>query len=211
MELQYYGANCVRLTSKKASLVVDDNMVSFGKKSVTKDSDVELVSNTKIITSPQTGRLFITFPGEYEVSDVSVKGVAVRAHMDEEGKKKDAVLYKIVADDIRVAFAGHIFSDITDAELEQLGAVDVLVIPVGGNGYTTDGVDALKLIKKIEPKIVVPTHYEQKGFNYEVPQQPLDEALKGLGLEITETVPKLKLKASDIPQDLKLIVIEPTL
>ena len=56
--------------------------------------------------------------------------------------------------------------------------VDVLFVPVGGNGYTLDAIGALKIIKKIEPKIIIPTHYADKAIKYEVPQADLDEVMK---------------------------------
>ena len=153
------------------------------------------------------GRLSIAQPGEYEVSDISVQGVGARGSMDEEGTKK-ATIYKITADDITVVVLGHIFGDITDDEVEELGHVDVLFVPVGGNGYTLDGVDALKVIKKIEPKVVVPTHFADSALKYEVPQATLEDALKTLAMEPSQTVPKLKLKSIDIPDSLHLYVLE---
>ena len=59
----------------------------------------------------------------------------------------------------------------------------MLVVPVGGNGYTVDPVGALKLIKDIEPKLVIPTHYADKALKYPVPQQDLAGALKEPGME----------------------------
>ena len=86
--------------------------------------------------------------------------------------------------------------------------VDVLVVPVGGNGYTVDPVGALKLIKAIEPKLVVPTHYADKALKYPVPQQDLAAALKELAMETKETVAKLKLKPAELTDVTQLIVLE---
>jgi L-ascorbate metabolism protein UlaG (beta-lactamase superfamily) len=86
--------------------------------------------------------------------------------------------------------------------------VDVLVVPVGGNGYTLDPIGAAKVIKKIEPKLIIPVHYEDKGIKYEVPQVPLEEALKVLAVEPKETVAKLKLKSTELSETTQLIVLE---
>jgi len=86
--------------------------------------------------------------------------------------------------------------------------IDVLVVPVGGNGYTVDPVGALKLIKAIEPKLVVPTHYDDKTLKYPVPQQTLEGALKELGMEPKETVAKLRLKPGELTDVTQLIVLE---
>lgn len=206
MEITYHGGNCLRIVAKKASIVVDDNLSSLGQKTIVKPDDIVLVTSDHLKAST-SGRLVIAQPGEYEVSDISIQGIAARGSMDEAGTN-NATMYKITSDDISLLVLGHVFAEITDEELEEIGHVDVLVTPVGGHGYTLDGVDALKLIKKIEPKMVVPTHYADSALKYEVPQDGLEEAFKGLAMEPVETVPKLKLKASDIPDSIQLHVLE---
>jgi L-ascorbate metabolism protein UlaG (beta-lactamase superfamily) len=89
-----------------------------------------------------------------------------------------------------------------------LGTIDILVVPVGGNGYTLDPIGALKLIKAIEPKIVIPTHYDDGSANYPVPQQTLADALKNLAMEPRETVSKLKVKAGEMGETTQLVVLE---
>lgn len=206
MELQYFGANCLRLNVKKASLVIDDNLEDLGAKPVTKNGDIALFSGPHGTPAAET-KLVIDHPGEYEVSEVSIQGIAARAHTDEEGAKT-ATIFKVVGDDIRLVVTGHIFPELSDDQLEAIGSVDVLVIPVGGNGYTLDAIGALKIMKKIEPRIIIPTHYADTSLNYPVPQQELETALKELAMEPKETVPKLKLKANDIGETTELIVLE---
>lgn len=206
MEIQFFGANCVRLSTKKSQVTVDDNLVELGQKSVTKKGDLVLFTGPHGVVETEV-KLLIDQPGEYEVSDVSIQGIAARAHLDEAGQR-DATMFKISGGDVRVIVTGHIHPDLDDDQLEQLGRVDVLIIPVGGNGYTLDAVGALKVIKKIAPKIVIPTHYDQKGLKFPVPQATLEEALKGLAMEPHETMDKLKLKPTDLADVTRLIVLQ---
>lgn len=205
MEFSYHGGNCIKINVKKATIVVDDNLAALGQKDVAKADDITLATSDHI--GAKAGRMLIDSPGEYEVSDISVQGVGARGAMDDAGTKK-ATIYKLTAEDLSVVVLGHVFADITEDEVEELGHVDVLFVPVGGNGYTLDGVDALKLIKKIEPRIVIPTHYADKELTYEVPQASLEEAVTTLGMEPVQTTNKLKLKAADIPESLQLYVLE---
>ncbi len=209
MELQFFGANCVRISTKKANVVVDDNLVSLGLKSVCRPGDIALFTHESQEDANQLKdpKLVIQTPGEYEVSAVSIRAVSVRSHMDEEGAES-AVMYKIINNGINVAVVGHIHPDLTEGQLEALGMVDVLFVPVGGNGYTLDAIGALKIIKKIEPKIIIPTHYDDKAIKYEVPQANLDDVLKNMTFEIKETLAKLKLKTSDLPELTEFIVLE---
>jgi L-ascorbate metabolism protein UlaG (beta-lactamase superfamily) len=205
MEIQFYGANCIRLTTKKASIIIDDNLADLGLKSVTKSGDIALFTSAH--GEAPSARLVFDQPGEYEASDISINGIATRAHIDEAGQKT-ATMFKLLADDIRVAVLGHVYPSLNNDQLEHFGTIDVLVIPVGGNGYTLDPVGALKLIKAIEPKIVIPTHYDDGAATYPVPQQTLADALKGLTMEPRETVSKLKLKAGEMGETTQLVVLE---
>lgn len=206
MELTFHGANCIKMVTKNATMVVDDNLSILGGKQVAKSGDI--VVQTHSYDSPVAdSKICIDQPGEYEVSDISIIGVAARAHMDEPDKKT-ATIYKFIAHDISVVVLGHVFEEITEDELEELGHVDVLIIPVGNKGYTLDGKGAKKVIKSIEPKLVIPTHYADKDLKFEVDQDNLEDALKLVELEPTETVSKLKLKAADIPDILRLVVLE---
>lgn len=204
MELQFHGGNCLTLTNKQLRIVIDDRLAQYGQKSIMKDGDLLLftAAHEPVGVSP---KLLIDHAGEYEAGGVSVYGIAARAHTDESGK--NATMYKVIVDDVRYLFTGHVYPELSESQLEEIGTVDVMVVPVGGNGYTTDPVGALKLVKEIEPKIIVPTHYHDDALNFEVPAQPLDTALTGLGLEVRDTTDKLKLKAADIGDLAQVIVL----
>lgn len=206
MEIQYFGANCVRISTKKASVLLDDNLDKLGLKSQAKKDDIVLQTHAGL-PEAKDAKIVINSPGEFEVSNISIQGVAARSHMDEKGQKS-AIMFKLNVNDIRIVVTGHIFSDLNDEQLEALGTVDLLVVPVGNSGYTLDAIGASKVIRKIEPKIVIPTHYADKEINYEVSQQPLEDAIKDLPFEIKERVDKLKLKTNDLPEITELIVLE---
>jgi L-ascorbate metabolism protein UlaG (beta-lactamase superfamily) len=127
--------------------------------------------------------------------------------MDEE-TKTSAVIYTVQADDVKVLILGHVFPKLSEEQIEQIGLVDIAVVPVGGNGYTLDGVGALQIIKQIEPKVVIPVHYADKAIKYEVPQASLADALKGLGMELTETVAKYRFKPAEASDVTRMVILE---
>lgn len=211
MDIQFYGANCVRIATKKATITVDDNLAELGVKSVTKSGDIVLFTGAATaagLGQPKVDvKIVIDGPGEYEVSNVSVKGIAARSHMDE-SKLKSSTVYKLTAEDMRIAIVGHIYPELNEQQLEAIGTVDILILPVGGNGYTLDGVGAAHIIKEIEPKMVIVTHYADEDINYEVPQQTLEDAVKNIGIEPQAPVAKLKLKSGEISDILQLVILE---
>jgi L-ascorbate metabolism protein UlaG (beta-lactamase superfamily) len=208
MEIQYYGGNCIKVTTKKAAIVIDDNLKDLGASQIAKPTDIQLFTS-RIIGAEPKAKLTIDGPGEYEVSNISISGVAVRAHVDEKDML-NATIYTIVADGVRIAVIGHVYPSLNENQLESIGVIDVLIVPVGGHGFTLDTVGALKVIKQIEPKIIIPTQYAVKGLDYQVPAISLDDAIKGLIMEPKETVSKLKIKATDLlGEQAQLIVLEP--
>lgn len=205
MELQYYGANCLRLTSKQASIVIDDNLEDLGLESQVKPGDIAIFTGAHGSLRADT-KIVIDQPGEYEVSGISVVGLPTRSHMDEEDGRS-ATMYKITGDDTRILVTGHIYPELSENQLEDIGIVDVLIVPVGGNGYTLDAEGALKIIKKIEPKLVIPVHFADKALNYPVPQQELSNIIDTFGLGSVQPQTKIKLRSSDLPESLEIALL----
>lgn len=206
MDIQLYGANCITINTKGARITIDDNLADLGAKKVSKADDVALFTGAHGATAKDV-RLLIDQPGEYEVASIAIYGIAARSHLDEEGKK-NATMYKIIFDDISVLVTGHIYPELSESQLEAIGSVDALLVPVGGNGYTLDSVGALKVIKEVEPKIIVPTHYDDKDLNYPVPQQALEDAVKTIGMEPSETTDKLRLKSGILDNTTQLVIVK---
>jgi L-ascorbate metabolism protein UlaG (beta-lactamase superfamily) len=102
-------------------------------------------------------------------------------------------MYRVEIGETRIGIIGNIDGKLTDEQLEGLGVLDILIIPVGGNGYTLDATGASNLTKMISPKIVIPVHYDDKQLNYEVPQSNIDPFITELGAPVEETV-KYKFK-----------------
>jgi len=199
MDIQYYGANCVTFTSKNFRVVIDDNLAELGLKSIMKADDIV------IFTAPHkelsiVPRVLIDQPGEYEVAGLSITGIAARSHVGAAGSH-ESTMYKVVVDETSYFLPGHIYPDLNDDQLEAIGTADVMLVPVGGNGYTLDATGALQLLKKIEPKLVIPTHYADEAINYPVEQQSLEQAMKNLGMEPKEAVPKLHIKPDESMSD----------
>ncbi len=206
MELTYHGGNCVVINSKKARLVIDDNLDELGLKTVRKEGDILLFTDaSKEKNQDSKAKFVVDSPGEYEISNFSINGIPARAHIDEDGY--NSIIYRIVASDVRIAVLGNIYPELSDKQLENIGTVDILCVPVGGNGYTLDGTGAIDLIRKIEPKIVVPVHYGDPAIKYAVPQADLETAVKAMSMEVTETEDSIKPKGLETITNTRLIVL----
>lgn len=200
MDIKFHGGNCLSLTVKKAVLMIDAG--EKGVEANASKAQVHLATMTNFAPNKTDG-FEIDGPGEYEVAGFSVTGIPARANMDEEGKQ-NATIYTIVVAGYKLLVLGHVDPNLTDKQLEEIGMVDIAFVPVGGNGFSMDGVSAAKVITKIEPKIVIPTHYKMSDVNYEVPQDSLESFVKEIGAT-PEKQDKLKLKNGIVPDNLTVI------
>ncbi|MFZ1249776.1 MAG: MBL fold metallo-hydrolase [Candidatus Saccharimonadales bacterium] len=205
MDIQFFGANCLVLSNKQTRIVIDDNLAGLGGKSITKEGDTCLFTYAHP-EKMKGGKITIDIPGEYEVNGVAIYGMPNRAHMDEE-KERSTTMYKITSGDLKVLVTGHVFPKLSETKLEDIGLVDVMCVPVGGNGYTLDATGAMQLIKQVEPKLVVLTHYDDQTLKFPVSQQSLEDALKVIGMEPKETTKKLQYKASEVATT-QLVILE---
>ena len=201
-EVEYKGANSVAISTKKGTIITDPKLSLVGLKDVNTKDAIELATEARFALDNENARLNIEGPGEYGIADFDIRGVAAQRHLDADGKA--STMYRIEAGDIRVAVIGNIYEKLSETQLEELGIIDVLIIPVGGNGYTLDATGAATLARQIEPKVVVPIHYADAGIEYEVPQDDFEIFAKELGGAVEE-VPKLKFKQlSALPEALTI-------
>jgi len=149
-------------------------------------------------------------PGEYEISGVSIIGYP-SFHDNEKGAARGKnTIYVIEAEGLRLVHLGDLGHVLAEDLINEIGDVDVLMIPVGGE-FTIGPKDAAEIVNKIEPYFVLPMHYKMAGVNAEMfaKLQPIETFLKESGYS-TENLPKLSIKKEDILEDqsTKIVVLE---
>ena len=206
MEIEYRGANCVVIKGKKTTIVVDPTS-NVSVKEIQKAETVILVTQEEFV--PLDSPAFvINMPGEYEYNNVSIRGIPVPTHIGEGGQ--NATMYRVEIDGVRIAVVGHTSAPIDEDDLENLGIIDIAIIPVGGGGYTLDASDAATAIRQIAPKIVIPTHFADPKIKYEVPQEDISVFTKEVG-SAHEKSASLKIKStSNLPEILTIYELSRT-
>lgn len=207
-DLEYKGGNGITITTKKSSLVVDPKLSLVGLKDLKVKDQIALATEHRFRVADTDAQVVIDGPGEYEVGDFTIRGIAATRHIDTPDQEKLATVYRVECSEVRLAILGNIDAKLSEEQYEQIGVVDILVLPVGGGGYTLDATSAAAIVRAIEPKVVVPVHYAGGGLSYEVPQDSLDTFVSELGVQ-KETLPKLKVKSSSVlPATLTVMEVE---
>lgn len=204
-EIEYKGAGTIIVATKKSKLITDPKLSLAGLKDVEPKGMIELATEDRFAVGSKDALIQIEGPGEYEVGDFSIRGIAAQRHLDSEGF--GSTIYRVEVADVRIAVIGNIDPKVTDEQLEEIGVVDIIVLPIGGNGYTLDATAAALLVRKIDAKAVIPVHYADKALTYEVPQDEFETFHKELG-GVVEEVEKLKIKSTtSLPQELTVYKI----
>jgi len=208
MTISWYGQSCFRIEAKEGSILTDPFSKEIGLKPPRIKDDVVTVSHQHYdhnnIADANQEAFIIQNPGEYEKQGIAIRGI-VSFHDDKQGAERGPnTIYVYKAEEFTIAHLGDLGHLLTDAQVEAIGDVDVVMIPVGGT-YTLDAKTAAAVIGQIEPKIIIPMHYKVPGL--EVVLDGVEKFIKELGLD-PEKVDKYKITKKLLPaEEMKLIVL----
>lgn len=209
MDVYYYGANSIQVVSKEFNVLVDPFLYGAAlPKSTFKQTPIVLLTQEWQGLKLPDGSFVIDAPGEYEISGLTIRGVAIRLHIDDDTAPRRGVAYKVIGKDHTFGFFGHTSNNLDESVLEEFGLLDLVTLPVGGNGYTLDVQSASSIIKEIDPKIIVPTHFKDDNIHYPVPQDGVDE-LGGALNTSPEHEDSLKIKGVISDSGLRAVVLRP--
>ncbi len=137
----------------------------------------------------------ISTPGEYSLSGFTLH--ALGWHDD---SRQERTLQRWEIEDMILLHVGALNHDMTDHELQELEktSIDVLVVSIGG-GMGLTSKQALALITKVEPKIVIPIHFALPGLTEKL--EGIEHFAKEMGVDPKQAEKKLILKAKHIPED----------
>ncbi len=149
----------------------------------------------------QNDAFYIDQPGEYELMDVFVYGIASD---NEENPEDTNVMYKIDAEELVLLYLGRLSHDLHTAQLEALGNIDILMVPIDGEGALPVK-DVLSLIKELEPRVIMPVA-NGKDFG-----SGLEQFCKEMGCAGQERISKYKIVKKDLQNDeTKIVIVNPS-
>ncbi len=139
----------------------------------------------------------IDAPGEYSLGGITVEGVEA-FHDSQKGQERGRdTIYVIESEDLRVCHLGDLGHILEEKQVEQIGQVDILMIPVGGT-YTLDPKKAEEVIGQLEPGLIIPMHFKVPGLKLDITDE--DPFLKEFGAKVEEKLDKLTIKKKDLEE-----------
>ncbi len=219
MDITYIGHSCFKFRGKGVSVITDPYDPSVGFSLPKLSADIVTVShqhsdhNNAAIVSGTTRReqpYVIAAPGEYEVLNVGVFGWGSYHDGTEGSERGKNTIYSILVDGIRVVHLGDLGHVLPDDLKENLGIVDVLLVPVGG-GYTITAEQAVEVITQTSPSIVVPMHYKTQEHSSTYDSLTgLDVFLKAMGIDQLEAKESLTISSAEsLGEETEVVVLSP--
>jgi len=209
MDISWLGHSCFKIKGSHATVITDPYPPSLGYSLGKPTARIVTVSHQHSGHSYVQGiggepRL-VTRPGEYEISGVLIIGIAT-FHDAEQGKKRGKnTIYLMEVDEILVCHLGDLGHVLTAEQIEEIGNVDVLLLPVGGVS-TINAPMAAEVVRQLEPKAVVPMHYKTSALSREL--EPVERFLKEIGVKQVEPQPKLSLTRSSLPASTQVFLLD---
>ncbi len=208
MEITWQGYSCFRLKGKSTTVVTDPFPPNLGYTIDKLSADIVTESHdhpTHSYAEAVTGKpRLICRPGEYEIKGVLIIGIST-FHDEEKGARlgKNTV-FAIEVDDITICHLGDLGTPLSSGQIEEIGHVDVLLVPVGG-GNTIGASQAAGLVRTMEPKIVIPMHYKTPALTREM--DTADKFLKEMGVTEAVPQPKVIVTRSSLPPTTQVMLL----
>lgn len=213
MIITWLGHSCFKLQDKVGAdgvtVITDPYDKETGLKMPNIEADIVTVSHDhhdhNNVDALRGKPFVINCAGEYDFKGVLIEGIDAY-HDEEEGKLRGSnIIYRIEVEDISIVHLGDLGHVLTNEQLEKLVGTDILLVPVGGK-FTLDAKKAVEVISQIEPRIVIPMHYQTEGINIEG-LDSIEKFIKELGLEPSREE-KLKISKKELPQeDMELVIL----
>ena len=204
MDITWLGHSCFRLHDADMVVVTDPFPAALGLRPDTRPASIVTISNPHPNHGnwqevPGDPKVFAA-PGEYEYNGVTARGVMTPLGEDMPQQQRN-VAYTIEIDGISICHLGDISSPLTTRQVDDLKPVDLLFVPIGGR-CTLDIDQVYQTLQDLDPKIVIPMHYETTGVKVEL--DGLDPFVRRMGLELSQPQPRVVVTTGNLPADMRI-------
>ena len=209
MEITWLGHSCFRIRGRQATVITDPYSPNLGYSLGNPKADIVTVSHQheghSYVSGIEGNPKPVLGPGEYEIGGVLIIGVAT-FHDNVRGEQRGKnTVYVMEVDEVAVCHLGDLGHVLTAEQVEELGDVDVLLLPVGGVS-TINAPTAAEVVRQLEPEVVVPMHYKTAALRWEL--ESAERFLKEIGAKQVIAQPKLSFTRSGLPDSTQVFLLD---
>lgn len=215
MKVTWLGHASFLLVSDAGVRIITDpytpGMYGLDYKDVNESADIVIVSHEhgdhNNVAAVKGDPQVIRGDGSHEAKGLTFRGVASYHDASKGGERGENTIFCFAVDGVNVCHVGDLGHELDDKAIAQIGQVDLLLLPVGGN-FTIDATVAGQVCEKLRPKVVIPMHFK----NERCPTFPVAEVDEFLG--VCSQVKKLEsseveITADALPASTETVVLKP--
>ena len=215
MVIKWLGHSCFLITSKKGVRIVTDPYAVGGGinySPIRETADVVLVSHGHAdhnnVSAVQGKPEVVKGSGVRTARGIQFRGVATY-HDGSNGKLRGAnIVFCFTVDDIKLCHLGDLGHVLSQVQIDEVGSVDVLFIPVGGS-FTIDATEAGQVCDQLNPKVIIPMHFKTPKCAY--PVASVADFLEGKKNVRKLGSSEVEFELENLPGGGEIAVLEPAL
>ena len=204
-DVKWLGNTCFRIKSREATVLMDPLAREGGVTMPKQKADIVTLSGrgrANGLANIEGEYTLVDGPGEYEVQDVFLSGIRTRRNGN--AAKDFNTVYLVEMDEMIFCHLGNLSKSLTEAQVEAMGDVDVLFVPIGGeDGLSPAG--ATEVIGQIEPRLVIPMRYR---VSEDAGKRALGEFVAALGLTEVPREDRLIVRKNTLPETMGVTVLD---
>ena len=173
MLVRWHGHSCFEIQNGSGLTMVTDphDGKSIGIKPPVVSADIVLMSHDHFDHNcdrvVQGDKEVVTGSGEKSVKGIPIKGVHSFHDEDKGAKRGENIMFKFEVDGIKLCHLGDLGELLDQEQVDALGDIDILFIPVGGT-FTLDAGGAWQVIKVLNPRVIIPMHFRVGGLSLSI-------------------------------------------
>jgi L-ascorbate metabolism protein UlaG (beta-lactamase superfamily) len=207
VELTWYGQSCFRISERGGiSIVTDPFAPTLGLPPLKLKADVVTISHDApghaYLDAVKGVNYVVRTPGEFEIGGSFITGIPLHTVTEETAQSN--IGYLMQYGPLTVLHLGDLAHVPDQSTIEMLGAVNVVLVPVGGGAGLRASM-AAEVISLIEPNFIIPMHYAIPGLELEL--DPVDKFLKEMGVSRMQEEDTLKVTAANLPEQPQVILL----
>jgi L-ascorbate metabolism protein UlaG (beta-lactamase superfamily) len=217
MKVRWLGHACFLLTSDDGTRIITDpykpGAFGLNYRPPAETADIVTVSHEhddhNNVADVKGDPEVVRGAGVHNVKGVEFKGVATSHDQASGAQRGSNVVFCFTLDGVRVCHLGDLGHELSDKTVGEIGPVDVLLVPVGGN-FTIDAGVANGVVDGIRPKIVIPMHFQNERCpNFPVATVEGFQKLRQRVRALNES--EIEIKKDKLLAETETIILKPAL
>ncbi len=216
MKIKWLGHACFLITSEEGIKIITDPYVpgnldiKYGK--IEEDSDIVVISHNHAghnnVAAVKGNPVVIKGVGSKKAGNIEFKGMAT-FHDAIMGRQRGInTVFSFIVNSIRICHLGDLGQLPSYFFFEEIGQVDLLLVPTGGGSTITPG-EAAQLYKRLKPRVVIPMHFKSDKCSY-LPAS-VDDFISGKPNVKRLDHSEVEFKSDSLPAATEIIVLPPAL